>query len=76
MNRRKGTPEQVAAYDQAVRDLSAYPCRTETPEYHRLNDRVSETAGPLSPWQQSAWARGVRLDRADRRMARATRRTR
>jgi hypothetical protein len=58
--RKKGTPEQVAAYDEADRALQANPDRTETDRYLDLNDRVWETSRPLSGWQQSPLARDLR----------------
>lgn len=63
----KGTPEQVAEFDQACRELWAHKTRTEDETYHRLNGRVNDLASPLSGWQQSVWATSSRLDRTDRR---------
>ena len=71
---RRGSRDDVAAFDQAVRalwDNSAREARSgvreETAEYHRLNDRVNRLAAPLGPVQRSALATGVRLDRAKKR---------
>jgi hypothetical protein len=74
MRWRKASPEDVAAHDRAVRDLWANGerdrkagIRDETPEYHRLNARVNELRGPLSPFQRTAAATQHRLDLRDRR---------
>lgn len=73
---RKGTPEQVAKFDRACRELWAYKTRTEDETYHQLNGRVNDLAPPLSRWQQSVWATSSRLDRADSRDRRDRRRGR
>jgi hypothetical protein len=71
---RRGSADDVAAHDRAVRDLWANGerdrkagIRDETPEYHRLNARVNELRGPLSPFQRTAAATQHRLDLRDRR---------
>ena len=87
---RRGTPEQCAAYREAVRDLhldglyqQRAGIREETPRYMRLNDRVCELEKPLSPFQRwwhfqrvDAEQELIRLQRASDRQDRATTRGR
>ena len=76
--RRKAHAGKVAAHDRAVRELWANSdrerkagIRDETPQYQRLNARVSQLRAPLSPIQRTAAATMHRLDRADRRQGRS-----
>lgn len=58
--RKRGTREQVDAFDRARRALGDYGerarktrIREETPEFRRLNGRVRETERPLSGFQRA-----------------------
>ena len=82
---RAGTPEQCAAYREAVFDLhldglyqQRAGIREETPRYMDLNDRVCELEKPLSPAQRwwhfqrvDAEQELIRLQRASDRQDRA-----
>lgn len=77
---RKGSRQDVAAHDQAVRDLwdngqreRKAGIRDETPEYQRLNRRVSDLRAPLSPVQRSLPATQFRIDVAQDRERRRSR---
>ena len=77
---RKGSREQVAAFDKAQREQNqnaereyAAGVREETGRYHELNHRTSEAMRPLSPLQRSMLAHDVRETRAGLRERRAQR---
>ena len=75
---RKGTPEQVRAFDKAqaaqIRNAEQERkagVREATPRYEELNHRTNVTMRPLSGFQRSMFAHDVRMAAADRRAARA-----
>lgn len=77
---RKGSTDDVAAHDRAVRDLRENGkrerkagIRDETPEYRRLNRRVNDLRVPLSPLQRSLPATSFRVDLARDRERRRSR---
>jgi hypothetical protein len=79
-DRRKGTPEQVRAYDAAFRALSENAedekhrgVRTETHTFLRLNHQVNELRKPLSGWQRGMTASFHRLNRQYSKENRAVR---
>ena len=87
---RKGSPEQVRAYDQAQRELNENSDREhrawkaagrkggapESERYHELNTRAARAAEPLSGVQRSALAWSVRDDARAFRERRAQRQQR
>jgi len=50
--------------------------RHETPEYHRLNDRVNDLWPQVPPWQRSVIAQDIREARAQLRRRCASRKSR
>jgi hypothetical protein len=68
--RKRGTPEQAAAFDDARVALEAdarwarrLGIRHETETFLDLNDRVIEAERPLSAWQRSLLASDLRIAR-------------